>query len=691
MKPRSILLLLACLPAVCASSASGAHYAGQLVEYEPAAEYSIQQVTQTLAAAYTVTGEDIGPLMRSATAVKAYAIKYYTPYVDGRLVIASGLVSMPEPLAASYPVVAYMHGTALKNDQVPSYPDRCDEALLINTLFASHGYVAVMPDYIGQGRGTNDSIRHPYLYAATTATTVTDMLKAVNELSALLPVQLNNKLFICGLSQGGHATMAAQRYIEQAPAAQPFRLVASAPCAGPYYLPILWDFWLANNPYKAPPLIAHLYLSYKRIYGISETLGSVFTPPYDGRIESIDDGTHTDVEMCSMLPATIQTLMQAGFINVVNARTHPFYSALAANLTCDFAPAIPTRLYHAVNDELVPYSISTYALERMKALGARDLEIVPLAAQWNHVTGLFPFTLAAKRWFDALGRCVPNDYDGDARADPALYSESSGLWAAALSSSQYQVLLSSTALGAGAAPAPGDYNGDELADMAVYNNLNGEWKVLLTSTGEVETVQFGGPDFAAAQCDIDGDEKTDPVVYREADGFWLASASSMGYASWSAQLGAIGFQAVPADYDGDAKADPAVYQESSGVWAFLLSGADYALVASAQSFGGPGFMAVPADYDGDSLADPALYSPATAFWQILLSGSFATRGVYTYQAVNAGNVNGIPVPADYDGDHKADPAVYHRDNGLWEIFLSGSGYQSAEGFFGGPDYFPVME
>jgi len=282
-----------------------------------------------------------------------------------------------------------------------------------------------------------------------------------------------------------------------------------------------------------------------------------------------------------------------------------------------------------------------------------------------------------------------NDYDGDAKADPALYNEASGLWVVALSGFQYQTLLSSAALGAGAEPAPGDYNGDGLTDMAVYSIPGGNWKALLTSTGEVVTVQFGGQDFAAAQCDIDGDAKTDPVVYREADGFWLASASSIGYASWSAQLGAAGFQAVPADYDGDAKADLAVYQESTGVWAFLLSSADYALVASAQSFGGPGFMAVPADYDGDSLADPALFFPATAFWQILLSGSFATRGVYTYQAFNAGNFNGIPVPADYDGDRKADPAVYQA--GLWEVFLSGSGYRQSNGFFGGPDYQPAME
>ena len=109
------------------------------------------------------------------------------------------------------------------------------------------------------------------------------------------------------------------------------------------------------------------------------------------------------------------------------------------------------------------------------------------------------------------------------------------------------------------------------------------------------------------------------------------------------------------------------------------------------TFGGSGYLPATADYDGDGLADPAIYAPDTAYLQVLMSSSLATQGSYTWCDGFLGSVGGIPVPADYDGDGLADPAVYHQDTSRWELFPSTQGYQLVWGLFGGPAYQPVLE
>ncbi|MCX6993135.1 MAG: serine hydrolase [Kiritimatiellaeota bacterium] len=283
-----------------------------------------------------------------------------------------------------------------------------------------------------------------------------------------------------------------------------------------------------------------------------------------------------------------------------------------------------------------------------------------------------------------------NDYDGDGKADVAIYRSSDGQWLVALSGYDYQEgLVVETGL-AGWTPASGDYDGDGITDRALYERSSGRWLAKFTSSGLVGECWLGGPEFTAAQCDFDGDAKTDPGVYREADGYWQVLASSRQYAPCPTSLRETGYQSVVADYDGDGLADPAVYNRTTGLWVISFSSIEYQLAT--WTFGGSGYLPASADYDGDGKTDPAVYAPGTAYWQVLLSGSLATQGVYTWRDAVLVTIGGLPVPADYDGDGLADPAVYHQDTGLWEFFPSRQGYQSVVwGPFGGPEYQPALE
>ena len=58
-------------------------------------------------------------------------------------------------------------------------------------------------------------------------------------------------------------------------------------------------------------------------------------------------------------------------------------------------------------------------------------------------------------------------------------------------------------------------------------------------------------------------------------------------------------------------------------------------------------------------SDLAVFRPATATWHIRQS-STATDVSYAF-----GKGTDIPVPGDYDGDQKTDPAVYRPSTGVW--------------------------
>jgi hypothetical protein len=282
----------------------------------------------------------------------------------------------------------------------------------------------------------------------------------------------------------------------------------------------------------------------------------------------------------------------------------------------------------------------------------------------------------------------PNDFDGDKKADVAVY-KATGDWAIDTSSSGYTNQLTKSWGGTGYAPVPGDYDGDGKIDVAVYQESSGNWSIVRSTDGTVLSINWGGPGYKPVQGDYDGDGKTDVGVYQASTGSWYILTSSSGYQSAiGATWGGSGYVAIGGqDFDGDGKADVAVYQISTGTWSILKSTTGYATPINVVFGGGPGYTLVPGDYDGDGMADLALYKRGTGVWSVLKS----TSGYTTSFTVTLGGPGFLPVPGDFDGDGRIDPATYQPSTGTWSALKSTTNYQSQVTItnFGGPTDVPL--
>lgn len=346
-----------------------------------------------IALTFSLAGIGITP----QSGVRIYKLVYETVDPYGMPTRASGALVLPESPTGALPLVSYQHGTLLEKSSAPSAQG---QEVYVAVAFASTGYAAVAPDYLGLGDSPG---LHPYHHARSEATAVIDMLRVARRFCASNNLALNQQLFLCGYSQGGHATMAAVRELEAHHATE-FVLTASAPMAGAYDLSgVMADDFLSGRTMPNPYYFAYLLAAYQGIYHLSDAFSDLLDSPYGKTIPPLLDGQHGGGDINQAMPAdAIVILKPEELLAFRNEPEHPLRVALRDNDLYQWTPQAPMRLYHCRGDRDVLIANSEVAYQSFLSRGAKEVALVDPLPTADHGGGFYPCLLHAKIWFDGM-------------------------------------------------------------------------------------------------------------------------------------------------------------------------------------------------------------------------------------------------------------------------------------------------
>jgi hypothetical protein len=308
--------------------------------------------------------------------VAKYRVTYPMQYL-GQTYQVTGAMFVPldgdgDAAACAMPTHTYMHGTMFVREAGPSYEGFEGE---LGYLMATGGALTLMPDYLGLG-GSED-VLHPYVHADSEAESGIAFLQAVLGLQDELGIGLNGQHFVSGYSQGGHASMAMAKRMQEDPDAG-FPLAGAAPMSGPYDMSgTQLPMGMAQEQYSNPAYLAYTLLAWQQTYGnLFVDLGEIFQEPYASGLTAMFDGETEGSMINDYLAGPTADIVQPGALEGLMAEDHPFFLAAQDNDLYQWVPESPVQMYYCTLDEQVFYENTLVAEAWMNENGSTSVTTV---------------------------------------------------------------------------------------------------------------------------------------------------------------------------------------------------------------------------------------------------------------------------------------------------------------------------
>jgi hypothetical protein len=302
--------------------------------------------------------------------VDAYRLVYNTIDAHGAPTTASGLLVLPHHVKGTLEPVSYTHGSELYAKDAPS-----TDPLGFNAggplTYASAGFAAVAPDYLGLGTGPGT---HPWLDVPSETTATLDMLRAARAFVSGTGSSMGGEVLATGFSQGAEAALGLGRALE-AGADPHFRLAALAPVSGAYALrdAEIPAMFAGELPAKASVLnAAYAFPSFDRGYDVYDKPTDIFNEPYADSVEELTNNQHTWQELAAATPGTLDELLTAKGLDLLKNPQGNMATALhATDNSCEgWAPHVPRRMYFTTGDEQAVNANMQHCLADFTSSGA---------------------------------------------------------------------------------------------------------------------------------------------------------------------------------------------------------------------------------------------------------------------------------------------------------------------------------